>query len=561
MAISTLRYEGRKKPSGQTQASGDHFPGPKGFLQYAGDPTGFYEWEFRARCKIAGTKEDERKLATARIVEGLQGDAFQIARDIGLAKLSEPEGFEVLVTQMRTIIFPIQKLEAKELLRIGQSRGSIMSRQSGEPMTSYISRRRRWWTLLKELDPSIGMSDSLLGDLLLEHSSLNKTERLLVLTSTQNSTNFEDVAWALVEQHGLIHADENRQFSSRTDSGPRPWSSVKVSWKQKPSKFAHVARQYYDEDPDYEEEDFDGEEEEEYYDDDVEEAQLETLCEMLDEGYDDPEDLEALVNTQSVAYLAKGHVEGKGKGNSFQRRPFKGRGKGSSLTLEDRRAKLRQLKERSTCKACGRKGHWAGDPGCPGKKTGGESRPSTNASAPNRERTVQYAFLLPEEVEKSEAATALMASKQTTPEFDDEEEMWPHDESPIFQFGQYRGLSFHQVMSNYPTYATWAIGQSSPGLVLQEFIAWVRANYSWQGNQWKRNNATLTNASASSNLPPVPSRKSKLSTLTKDPAGPCKDGCPSNSISRAGSTAGYIRETCLKCGHVKQTPKAIHKDL
>ena len=36
----------------------------------------------------------------------------------------------------------------------------------------------------------------------------------------------------------------------------------------------------------------------------------------------------------------------------------------SHLSIEDRRRKLQEIKARSTCKKCGKKGHWAGDREC-----------------------------------------------------------------------------------------------------------------------------------------------------------------------------------------------------
>ena len=40
----------------------------------------------------------------------------------------------------------------------------------------------------------------------------------------------------------------------------------------------------------------------------------------------------------------------------------------SNLSVEDRRRKLRELKLKTECKDCGRKGHWRGDPQCTMKK-------------------------------------------------------------------------------------------------------------------------------------------------------------------------------------------------
>ena len=53
--------------------------------------------------------------------------------------------------------------------------------------------------------------------------------------------------------------------------------------------------------------------------------------------------------------------------------------------------------------------------------------------------------------------------------------------------------------------------------------------------------------------------RSKLSNLKPSPDGPCPDGCPAHAISRAGSNAHVIKQTCMKCGHRWSTPRTKAK--
>jgi hypothetical protein len=53
---------------------------------------------------------------------------------------------------MKDMTFPLQCLEATELFRVGQVQQSPLSRQQRESVVSFISRHRRWWRLVKELD-------------------------------------------------------------------------------------------------------------------------------------------------------------------------------------------------------------------------------------------------------------------------------------------------------------------------------------------------------------------------------------------------------------------------
>ena len=58
-----------------------------------------------------------------------------------------------------------------------------MSRVWGEPMTSYIS-RRRWWTLVHEMDNTLKLGDTVQGSMMLEQAGLSRFEQNMVLTYT-----------------------------------------------------------------------------------------------------------------------------------------------------------------------------------------------------------------------------------------------------------------------------------------------------------------------------------------------------------------------------------------
>ncbi|CAE7356892.1 RE1 [Symbiodinium natans] len=97
-----------------------------------------------------------------RVLEGLRDEAFELARDIGVDALTAPGGLRSFIERMREVVFPRATEEARELFRAGQRPGTL-SRQAGESMLSYISRRRRWWNLLKTLDASIELSEPMRG--------------------------------------------------------------------------------------------------------------------------------------------------------------------------------------------------------------------------------------------------------------------------------------------------------------------------------------------------------------------------------------------------------------
>ena len=80
----------------------------------------------------------------ARILEGLRADAFQIARDVGLERLSKCDGIDRLIEASRGKFFPLPSEEASELFRVGQHQDGPFSRwQSDESMLCSVKHRKR----------------------------------------------------------------------------------------------------------------------------------------------------------------------------------------------------------------------------------------------------------------------------------------------------------------------------------------------------------------------------------------------------------------------------------
>ena len=77
-------------------------------------------------------------------------------------------GVDILVKEMRASVFPLTTHEAKELFRQFTKPNGPLARQRGESMHQHISRRRRCWTLLKELDKELVLGEGHLADLLLD---------------------------------------------------------------------------------------------------------------------------------------------------------------------------------------------------------------------------------------------------------------------------------------------------------------------------------------------------------------------------------------------------------
>ena len=108
MASSSLRYSGR-----QGRGSGLEIT-LKGDVIYSGDASGFFEWEFRTMLKYkSATKQEDLPKTVHKIIESLRGDAFQIAMDLTIDKLSEKNGIPTLISLIKQQCFPTKALEAK----------------------------------------------------------------------------------------------------------------------------------------------------------------------------------------------------------------------------------------------------------------------------------------------------------------------------------------------------------------------------------------------------------------------------------------------------------------
>lgn len=207
MALASLRWD-QNRDVDETKA---------GVFIYNGTPDKFHEWEFRTEMRWESTKEEDKKKTMSMIMEALRGTAYETAMDIGKGTLmqagadTDDRGFKRLVELMRQTVFPFARSEAKQLLKAGHKTKSIMARQPSEPMQSYVNRRRRWWKKLKAMDDSVGLSETVRGDYLLEASGLNNPDQRMILTSTANNRDFEKLAAALVEHFPDLHRSEGKK--------------------------------------------------------------------------------------------------------------------------------------------------------------------------------------------------------------------------------------------------------------------------------------------------------------------------------------------------------------
>ena len=173
----------------------------QGFLIYDGNAKEFHTWCFRTRLKLASVlaqcddDADERakaaKKLAAMVTEVLRGDALQVAMHIGEEDLLKDTGVDTLITKMRDSVLPMVQERALDLCREGHKSHGTLTRQHGESTHGYITRRERWWALLKEMDPKLGLSDSMLTQLMMDGAGITDSQKLLIPTSVNNEITFK----------------------------------------------------------------------------------------------------------------------------------------------------------------------------------------------------------------------------------------------------------------------------------------------------------------------------------------------------------------------------------
>ena len=120
MALSSLRY--RLNADALTRSETK-----SGSYIYDGTVNNFHEWEFRTEMRMSAalsSLDEEGKpqthvvtAAVNKVVEGLRGDAFDMAMDIGKDALLTPKGIDQLIAAIRASLFPIEAQEAKIVLK------------------------------------------------------------------------------------------------------------------------------------------------------------------------------------------------------------------------------------------------------------------------------------------------------------------------------------------------------------------------------------------------------------------------------------------------------------
>ena len=206
MSLDNLRYGSFRPTSVQPEARA--LPGYGGQVEEWGTYRFMVEALEKKESQLSEGEKKKLGSLALRLTERLQGPALQIARGLGVDKLAEPDGVRVLLQALEKDLLPLRRQAALELYQAGSVAG-VLSRQHGEPMSSYCLRRETWWNQLQDLDSSLQVSTAIRGEQLLQHSGLGHLEMKMIRTVCGNDlSDLGKLCAALRDQCGSIHEKE-----------------------------------------------------------------------------------------------------------------------------------------------------------------------------------------------------------------------------------------------------------------------------------------------------------------------------------------------------------------
>ena len=101
-----------------SRGAGNHQVTKSGSYIYSGDASNYHEWEFRTRLRVKASGDDPGRYAEAmsKVVDGLRGDAFIVAKEVGLDSIWYPGdaddsqsggGVDTLIGAIKLSVFPM----------------------------------------------------------------------------------------------------------------------------------------------------------------------------------------------------------------------------------------------------------------------------------------------------------------------------------------------------------------------------------------------------------------------------------------------------------------------
>ena len=242
----------------------------------------------------------------------------------------------------------------------------------------------------------------------------------------------------------------------------------------------------------------------------------------------------------------------------------------SNLTIDQRRRKLTELKSKSKCLRCGVIGHWAGDPECkfPGSKPGAPVKPAPKPAAhfaDMSDSSDDDGVTLTASPDRDRDAVAMMAVRQAKPSSrpsraaasssnvglisqDLDVTMRPEDHGCIFPVGQFKGLSFWNVLFEQTGYYHHAKKHTPKSPYYVTWLNWVDKYFVVGADGIHLREVPVEHVEHRDLL------VTRETGRRKPPNPPLPNKCQEcREFTKQGSTGYTIRKTCLVCGHSETT--------
>ena len=407
-----------------------------GVPQYSGEAELFEEYEERAWDLFHGREgTDGLQIATpVHLRAGLTGAAYESVRKLEHGKLKTKNsdgkatdvGMNLLLSTLKDSIAAELPVKTSELFFQAFYSTSVW-RKNYETMQQYIVRREQDFKRLEDNSPGTQVSEQVRAMMLLCFGGLDPKEQTSVLSSCNNTYEFQKIAHAMRIQfpNAAGKPVHRRDYLGARQQGGPPTQQVRMQWKQKFSgktRQVLAAEDYEPEPAEYDDDVYIEEgHDEEYEDGPTDEAYagysddelMDVLLSDFPDLSEDPATAEAFATVAQHRFKKKKFMSGKSStpsSPSQQAFGFQARGEMSfsEKAKDQRKSAVRFLKSVTPCTACQQKGHWAGDPECPVKKGKGRGK----SSAPSAKKKGQPP-------KRKSPATTLLALHEAEPDHQD----------------------------------------------------------------------------------------------------------------------------------------------
>ena len=351
-----------------------------------------------AEAYTAGLEENKVLLAAPRLWSNLRGEAHAAVEKLPAADLKQDDGLETLLNALKAR-WPEGPL--RRLPRLYLALFKEIQYRPGDSVGPVFADLERSRKDVEIGDPTVRVSEGIMGFLLLDVLQLAESEQAHILGLTGFQMSYDQVKAVVAELYPRGSHKSRHQPPARYATPP--WKRQHNFWPVHSAETADAADAYYDPAEEYDQQsnsafsaeaDPDAEQaenwvtesaEEAYYAEEQLAALLSTVAEDTAGDIDDgkKENLAAAYAYVAEAHMsmrdAKQHMNGIAKARGFFP---KGTAASSSASSSDGKngkgatpkpAVDASRKANTRCLACGRLGHWRGDVECP-KKGQGKSK-------------------------------------------------------------------------------------------------------------------------------------------------------------------------------------------